>query len=137
MNTRLNILEIQRTIQEKKQKRYETFEKIIEMCNRRIRDAADKERLRTFIIIPEFIVGSPMFNMNECLEFVITSFKKNGFFVRYYFPKMLYMSWDMDEIEAEKKPARQLPTMQIQKPKALLTSNIMTSRNGKMILNLD
>lgn len=127
----LNVVEVQRTILEKKRKKYEAFEKVVELCNRKIKAAAEQEHLRTFLVVPEFIVGAPIFNMSECLEFVINTLKKNGFIVRYYFPKMLYVSWDVDEMKEDKKV-----TVQVQKPKALLTSNITTNRNGKLILSL-
>jgi hypothetical protein len=129
--SKLNIMEINRIINEKKQKRYEIFEKILAMCNTRLKLAAEQESLRTFLVIPEFIIGKPSFSMTECLEYVIQALKKNGFLVRYYFPKMLYVSWDFDEIKQEKKP---LAPIQIEKPKALLTSNITTNKNGKLSL---
>ena len=86
-------------------------------------------------MVPEFIVGAPIYNMTECLEFVINALKKNGFLVRYYFPKMLYVSWDIDEIKSEKTQPTTVP-INIQKPKALLTSGITTNRNGKLTISL-
>ena len=128
-----NVLDLQKALTEKRQKRNEAFEKVMEICYRRIKAATDIEKVRTFVVVPEFVIGYPIYNMNECLEYVINSLKKNGFLIRYYFPKMLYVSWDLDEIDTEKKPP---PTIQIQKPKALLTSNITTNRNGKLTLTL-
>lgn len=131
--SRLNVLELQKVVMEKRQKKNEAFDKVLEMCNRRIRAAANQERMRTFLVVPEFVVGYPIFNLNECLEYVINMMKKNGILVRYYFPKLLYVSWDLDEIDDSKK---QPAAMQIQKPKSLLTSNITSGRNGKLVLNI-
>lgn len=128
---RISILELHRTIQEKKQKHNEAFEKVLGMCHKRIKAAAEMQKLQTFIVIPEFVVGYPIYNLNECLDFVINALKKNGFLLRYYFPKILYVSWDLDEIETDKqykqKPmstTAMLPKIEFEKPKALLTSNI-------------
>jgi len=131
--SKLNIMEINRIINEKKQRRYEIFERVLSICNSRIKIAAEQEHLRTFLVIPDFIIGKPSFNLNEGLEYIIQALKKNGFLVKYYFPKMLYVSWDFDEIKQEKKP---LAPIQIEKPKALLTSSITTNKNGKLSLSL-
>lgn len=122
---KLNILQLHRIIEEKKQRRTEAFEKVLCICNKRITEAAEGQKLKTFIIVPEFIVGYPIFNLNECLEYVILALKKSGFLVKYYFPKMLYVSWDFDEIKQDKKPP---PPIQIEKPKALLTSTITANK---------
>ena len=136
----LNILQLHRTIQEKKQKRHESFQKVLGICHSRIKGAAEGQQLKTFIVVPEFVVGFPMFNMNECLEYVIDALRKNGFLVKYYFPKILYISWDFEEIKSEKRPPepqqqdKRLPFGQ--KPKALLTSNITTNKKGRLAMNL-
>jgi hypothetical protein len=129
---KLNILDLHRTITEKKNRKNEAFEKVLSICHKRIKNSAEHEQLKTLIVVPEFIVGYPIFNMNECLEFIIDSLKKNGLLVRYYFPKLLYVSWDFTEIENEKKPPIAIQT---KLPKALLTSNITTNKNGKFNLN--
>ena len=132
---RISILELHRTIQEKKQKKNEAFEKILGMCHKRIKAAAEMQKLQTFIVVPEFVVGYPIFNMNECLDFIIHALKKNGFLLRYYFPKILYVSWDLDEIETDKKKpissTTMLPKIEFEKPKALLTSNIAPKKKLK------
>lgn len=139
----LNILQLHRTIQEKKQKKHESFQRVLSICHRRIQAAADGQQLKTFIVVPEFVVGCPMFNMNECLEFVIDALRKNGFLVRYYFPKIVYVSWDYEEINADRKPPAPIATSQGgkrldfgQKPKALLTSNITTNKKGRLAMNI-
>lgn len=140
----LNILQLHRTINEKRQKKNEAFQRVLCICHKRIQAAADGQQMMTFIVVPEFVVGFPMFNMNECLEYIIDALRKNGFLVRYYFPKILYISWDFEEIKAEKRPEAQpdaykggiaaLPFGQ--KPKALLTSNITTNKKGRLAMNI-
>lgn len=120
-------MQLHQMIKERRQKKAEAFEKVLAICEKRITAAAQEQKLKTFIIVPEFVVGYPIFNMNECLEYIIQSLKKNGFLVKYYFPKMLYVSWDFDEIKEDKKPP---PPIHIEKPKALLTSNIVANNNN-------
>lgn len=130
---RLNILELHKTIQEKRQKKQECFDRVLGTCHNRIRAAAEIQQFKTIIVVPEFVVGYPIFNINECLEYIIDALRKNGFLVRYYFPKILYVSWDFDEIKSEKKPP---PAQIVQKPRALLASTLTTNRNGRFQLNL-
>jgi hypothetical protein len=140
----LNILQLHRTIQEKKQKKNESFQRVLTICHRRIQVAADGQQMNVFIVVPEFVVGCPMFNMNECLEYVIDALRKNGFLVKYYFPKILYISWDYEEINADKRPPAPISTSKEgnrlgfggQKPKALLTSNITTNKKGRLAMIL-
>lgn len=136
----LNILQLHRTIQEKKQKKHESFQRVLGICHKRIQTAADSQQLNTFIVVPEFVVGCPIFNMNECLEYIIDALRKNGFLVRYYFPKVLYISWDYEEIKADKIPSPQNHEAQrlggFTKPKALLTSNITTNKKGRLAMNI-
>jgi hypothetical protein len=132
--SRLNILQLHQIINEKKQRKTEAFDKVLSICNKRITAAAEEQKMRTFIIVPEFVVGYPIFNMNECLEYIVQALKKNGFLVKYYFPKMLYVSWDFQELKEDKKPI--VAPITIEKPKALLTSNITTNKKGKLMLNL-
>jgi hypothetical protein len=129
----LNILQVQRIVNEKKQKTHEAYEKVLSICQKRIKDAAEGQRTKTFMVVPEFIVGYPIFDMNMCLDYVVKTLKKNGFLVEYIFPKMLYVSWDLDEIKTKKIPIPlSLPNTN---PKTLLTSSIVTNKKGKISLN--
>jgi hypothetical protein len=106
--------------------------------------------------VPEYVCGFPLYDLNSCIKYLIDSLKVNGFLVKYYFPKVLYISWDFEEIKNENKP----PPPQVQsqyivekksyeKPKASSRSPYLTSSlaskgptclnmkpTGKLALNL-
>tara|TARA_B100000035_G_C20998352_1_gene553606 strand:+ start:841 stop:1170 length:330 start_codon:yes stop_codon:yes gene_type:complete len=44
--------------------------------------------------VPEFVVGMPIYNGLECVKYVVRALKKNGFYVKYTHPNLLYISWD-------------------------------------------
>lgn len=100
---KLNILELHRTINEKNMKKTETYEKVLEICHRKITLGSQTKQLRCMFEVPEYVPGYPIFDLNSCIKFLLTTLKANGFLVTYYFPKILYISWDFEEIKAESK----------------------------------
>ena len=46
-----------------------------------------------FYQIPEFIIGTPIYDINEMRKYVINSLKTNGFKIMYVEPNWLFISW--------------------------------------------
>ena len=44
-------------------------------------------------MVPEFIVGQPIYDKGECLGYLVTQLEQNGFFVKYVHPNTLFVSW--------------------------------------------
>ncbi len=99
MTKKLNIFELHRTINEKKQRKSECYEKVLEICHKKVITATEHKQLRILFEVPEYVYGFPIFDINECIIFLLKNLKSNGFLVKYYFPKILYISWDFDEIK--------------------------------------
>lgn len=95
---RLNIYELHSEINKKKEHRTKSLDHVLERCHTKIRNASKKELHRTWFEVPEFIIGLPVYNLNDCIIHLMTSLNQNGFVVKYFFPKVLYISWDFDEI---------------------------------------
>lgn len=149
-NKFINILDLHRTINEKNLKKNECYEKVLDICHKRIRLANDNNSLRLIFEIPEFIYGYPLFDLNACIKYLLNSLKLNGFLVNYYFPKILYISWDFKEIDMQKdiidkknielEKKQQIINNQINKTsKDLLLSSLLTRKktSGKLQLNLN
>lgn len=100
---RLNIFELHRSINEKNNRKIECYEKVLEIVHKKVELAAENRQLRVVVNIPEYVYGYPIYNINLCLEFILKSLQANGFLVKYFFPKSLYISWDFDEIKESKK----------------------------------
>jgi len=47
----------------------------------------------TFFVVPEFIVGTPRYDVAACIAFIIDKLKDNGFVVNYTHPNLLFISW--------------------------------------------
>lgn len=114
----VNARDLNRMIDSKKLERNAVFNRVYDMCQQRVISHAKKDAMRTMFEMPEFILGIPPFNLNDALTHVIERLKNNGFLVQYFFPKLLYISWDVDEISGKKviQPVALLPGNQGQVP---------------------
>jgi hypothetical protein len=103
---RLNILDLHRKMNEKSIKTTECFEKVLDICHKKILLHSDKKISKFFFEVPEYIFGLPLFDTNECIMFVMDSLKRNGFIAVYHFPRFIYVSWDLQEIEESKRQSK-------------------------------
>lgn len=130
---KLNILDLHRNITIKKQKRIDCFDRVLELCHKKIVASADNKKVRLFYEVPDFLMGYPLYDINDCITYVMDSLKSNGFIAVYYFPRYIYISWDLDEIDEHKKNARKNPAASKQKPVAL---DFKYKPSGKLTLDL-
>lgn len=120
--SKLNILDLHRLANSKIAKKESVYNKVLENCHKVIERAADNGRKNCAYDVPEHMMGYPIYDLNMCLTYVIDALKKNGFLVKYYFPKVVYVSWDYDEISQNTDKNK------------LITTNSKT--NGKLSINL-
>lgn len=98
------------SIKEKKNKnRHICFNHILELCHRRIRTVSSYGGDNTFYEIPGMIVGYPLYNIKECMDYMVNALRKNGFLVQILPPPhyyVIYLSWAKPDIS--KKALRDL-----------------------------
>lgn len=152
----LNIFELQNSISQKKKHRVNVYESVLGKCHSKIQIAANKEKYECYYDVPQYVVGLPLFNINECVDFIITQLQTNGFRVNYYFPKLLHISWHPDqEKESSSRPKSikhiehssnrnsldntpPMPQYYNQDPSAMMLHYIPYKNDkGKFVLNID
>ncbi len=106
MNNRLNILELHRKLNKRNEKKSICYEKVLEICQKRILSQTDRDKMSCIFEFPEYIIGYPLFDLNECIKYCEKQLISNGFLVQYYFPNKFYISWDFDEIKKQKEQLR-------------------------------
>ena len=97
----LNIKDLNHSINKRKLKRLELYNSILEKVHHRIKFNADLEKTFCFYNIPEFIIGTPLYNVEELKNYIITALKKNGFKLLHIEPNWLFISWNTSEIKEE------------------------------------
>ena len=100
---KVNIYDLYRNINEKKEKKLSNFNEILYKIHNKIKKAAEVEKYNIVYQVPEFIFGIPNYSLDKCTAYLIKELRSNGFLVRYYFPKILYVSWNPIEIKKYKK----------------------------------
>jgi hypothetical protein len=96
----LNVKDLQKDIDEKTLRRNIIYNNILGKCNDKILQTTKNLDTCCFYVLPEFIIGVPIFNANKCREYVIENLISGGFDIKYTHPNFLYISWN----KKEKKP---------------------------------
>ena len=86
--SQLNMKELYSTINEKTLKRMEIYDDVLKKCHLRIKYNSTLERTYCFYQIPEFIIGVPLYDVNEMKTYVIAEIgiNHNG-------PNWLFITW--------------------------------------------
>lgn len=88
-----------------------SFEKVCELCFLKIHTAVNLNSYTCLFEVPEFIMGYPLFNINECIIYIIGKLKDYGYKVNYFFPKLLHISWNAEETIQDKNNKKLLDFM--------------------------
>ena len=99
----INIYDLYRNIKELKNKKNYCYNEVLYKIHERIKKTSDKEKYKIVYEVPEMVFGVPAYDLNKCMAYLIKELRHNGFLVKYYFPKILYISWDPREILSYKK----------------------------------
>lgn len=91
--SQLKITDLYSKINEKNLKRLEIYDNVLVKCHNRIKYNSNLEKTYCFFQIPEFIIGVPIFNIQEMRTYVINSLQNNGFQIMYIEPNWLFISW--------------------------------------------
>lgn len=126
----LNIFELRNNIQRKKNLRIEIFEKILLKAHAKILRASENEKFECTFDTPIYVAGLPLYNINNCIDFIINKLEENGFKVVYQFPKTLTISW---------YPPEQMKDTGNKTNDESLYLNYVPYKNtqGKFVLNVD
>ena len=106
----LNINSLYETMYERNLKRYQKFDDILKRLHNRIRYHAKNEKTYCFFQIPEFIIGIPLYNVDDLKEYLIKSLQKDGFEYMYIEPNWLFVTWEL-------KKSKKIPSPKPKKKK--------------------
>ena len=108
----LDINQLYNTSRQKKIKRYELYDGILQIIHKKIKKCADEEDLQCLYVIPEFILGKPMYNFNKLKQYIMESLTENGFFLECYGKNLLFISWDVTNKKKKATKPKQKKTVE-------------------------
>lgn len=75
--------------------REKVYSKILNRVHTQIKTTSRQRNSSKFVffVVPEFLVGTPTYDVAACTAFIIDKLKNNGFFVKYTHPNLLFISW--------------------------------------------
>jgi hypothetical protein len=86
-----------------------SYKRVLELAQRRIRNVNGYGGMNTFYEVPGMMVGYPLYNIYECMGYVVDELRRVGFLVQILPPPhicVLYISWDPKELKPDpKRPA--------------------------------
>ena len=96
----ININKLRTEVQERENRKYKTFEKVLELCYQKIltTNKTSDECCCTFIC-PQVIFGLPLFNLMECINFIMEKLIEKGFDTHLALPNHIFISWKQKEHE--------------------------------------
>jgi hypothetical protein len=94
INKYMDIFSLIKKQEKKKSYKDEVFRKILDQAHRRIKYSSDSGEHYSIFTIPLYVVGYPLFNTSECVDFVISQLSLNGFKAVCYSEKYIYITWE-------------------------------------------
>ena len=92
-----NARELAQNIKLKNQICKEPFTRVLELCNIQISHAEKLSKTECYFQVPEFMFGYPLYDIGECIRFLIHKLTYNDYQVQYFHPKLLFISWRIDD----------------------------------------
>ena len=91
----LNINELFNDQTKKEKHKEEIYDNVLKQCHKRILRSNKLNPYNTccFYIIPKFIYGIPLYNLDKCINYLVIHLSKNGFKINYTHPNLLIISW--------------------------------------------
>lgn len=92
---KLNIDELYEKKKQQDLKQLELFNKLLNRVHVKIKTTSRQKSNEQFcwFLVPETILGVPRYNQAECIAYLISKLKDNGFNVRYIDPNLIFISW--------------------------------------------
>ena len=90
----ININKLRNDVELREQKKHKIFDKILELCYNRILNSNQKnDDYSCTYIVTNVVFGLPLYDVNDCVTFIINKLIDKGFDVVYAFPTTIHISW--------------------------------------------
>jgi len=93
--SKLNLDELFETKKESNINTVKTFNRILDRIHSKIKTCSRQKNDNEccWFVVPEFILGIPKYDLNDCVVHIVHELQENGFRVKYTHPNLLFISW--------------------------------------------
>jgi hypothetical protein len=93
---KINVEELFEKKQQQDLKQLECFQKILSKIHQTIRNTSIQKVNKRYcwFRVPEMILGVSCYKQSACIAYVMNKLKENNFFVAFYYPNSLFISWN-------------------------------------------
>lgn len=93
-NNLLDINKLHKEIEKREERKYRVYQKILNKVHIRIITVNKKSNdCYCFFVIPTVIFGVPIYNVENCVIYIMKDLTSRGFQVEYTHPNLLYINW--------------------------------------------
>ena len=90
-----SIQEIHKKQKDKEKNRLKIYQSISSKCFKKIKETSMNEETFCFYKLPEYIPGLPLYNITECVVFLLNILQEKGFSARYVDGFIIFISWHL------------------------------------------
>lgn len=96
---KLNLSDLYERRQSRDKARLKAYNQILTNIYHRVRTVSriPNNECYTLYTIPQFILGLPRLDLEDCVVYVVYQLRNAGFVVRYTYPSLIYISWEHHE----------------------------------------
>jgi hypothetical protein len=98
----ISISELTKHSTKKSQFMKNVFNEVLKKCHKRIKYAAKNSRSVCFYDVPTCVLGLPVYDLSECIKYIVIKLKRNGLDVELRPPRTLLISWEKHQDNYQK-----------------------------------
>ena len=78
---------------EREENKFKIFDKIYNIIEKKMVKASAANFYYIWYEVPQYMIGCPLYNYEDCYMYLLDKLKKNGFKIEAYEPNILLISW--------------------------------------------
>ncbi len=90
-----SVTDIHQKQRQKDLRRLHVYKSILGKVYKKIKSSASNEESYCFYEVPEYIYGTPLYNMKDCVIFILNNLHEKGFSAKYVDPFLVFVCWNL------------------------------------------
>jgi len=94
----ININKLRNEVEEREKRKIKIYEKILNLCyNKILNNNKQNDDYTCTYTVPSVVFGLPLYNVDECVSFIMNKLIEKGFDIVFAFPLTIHISWKPDD----------------------------------------